>query len=101
MNPTLTNDYTPTNTYDSTNDKDILDLVFISPPIIPHFRYFWVGGDLGSDQNTIIGVFSHTPLIDEHYQHRPSYSTIRLTGKTSTKHHRYFDQPHTRHTHIN
>ena len=48
-----------------TNDKDILDLMFISPPIIPHFRDFWVGEYLESDHNTIIGVFSHTPLINE------------------------------------
>ena len=33
--------------------------------MIPRFRDFWVGEDLGSDNNTIIGVFSHTPLIDE------------------------------------
>ena len=65
MNLTLTNDGTPTHTGDSTNDKDILDLMFISPPIISPFRDFWVGEDLGSDHNTIIGVFSHTPLIDE------------------------------------
>ena len=65
MNLALTNDGTPTHTCDSTNDKDILDLMFISPPIIPHFRDFWVGEDLGSEHNTIIGVFSHTPLIDE------------------------------------
>ena len=39
--------------------------MFISPNIIPHFRDFWVWEDLGSDHNTIIGVFSHTPLIDE------------------------------------
>ena len=65
MNLTLTNDNTPTLTCDSTNDKDILDLMFISPSIILHFRDFWMGEDLGSDHNTIIGVFSHTPLIDE------------------------------------
>ena len=65
MNLTLTNDNTSTHTCDSTNDKDILDLMFISPPIIPHFRDFWVGEDLGSDHNTIIGVFSHTLLIDK------------------------------------
>ena len=65
MNLTLINDGTPSYACDSTNDKDILDLMFISPPIIPHFRDFWVGEDLGSDHNTIIGVFSHTPLIDE------------------------------------
>ena len=65
MHLTLTNDNTSTHTCDSTNDKDLLDLMFISPPIIPHFRDFWVGEDLGSDHNTIIGVFSHTPLIDE------------------------------------
>ena len=65
MNLTLTNDGAPTHTCDSTNDKDILDLMFISPPIIPHFRDFWVGEDLESDHNTTIGVFSHTPLIDE------------------------------------
>ena len=64
MDLTLTNDNTPTHTCDSTNDKDILDLMFISPPIITHFRDFWVGEDLGSHHNTIIGVFSHTPLID-------------------------------------
>ena len=64
MTLTLTND-TPTHTCDSTNDKDILDLMFISPPIIPHFMDFWVRVDLGSDHSTIIGVFSHTPLIDE------------------------------------
>ena len=40
MNLTLTNDGTPTHTCDATNDKDILDLVFISPPMIPHFRDF-------------------------------------------------------------
>ena len=39
--------------------------MFISPPIIPLSRDFWVGEDLGSDHNTIIGVFSYTPLIDE------------------------------------
>ena len=33
MNLTLTNDNTSTHTCDSTNDKNILDLVFISPPI--------------------------------------------------------------------
>ena len=38
MKLTITNDNTPTHTCDSTNDKDILDLVFISPLIIPHFR---------------------------------------------------------------
>ena len=54
-----------TNPCDTTNDKDILDLVFISPPIIPHFGEFWVGEDLGSDHNTFIGVFSQTPIIDE------------------------------------
>ena len=57
MDLMLTNDNTPTHTCDSTNDKDILDLVFIYPPIIPHFRDFWAGEDLGSDHNTIIGVF--------------------------------------------
>ena len=65
MNLTLTNDGTPTHTCDSRNDKDIPGLMFISPPIIPHCRDFWVGEDLGSDHNTVIGVFSHTPLIDE------------------------------------
>ena len=62
MNLTFTNDNTPTNTCDSTNDKDILDLIFISPPIILHFRHFWVGEDLGYDHNTIIGIFSHTKI---------------------------------------
>ena len=38
MKLTITNDNTPTHTCDSTNDKDILDLVFISPLIILHFR---------------------------------------------------------------
>ena len=65
MNLTLTNDNTQTHTCASTNYKNILDLMFISPPIIPHFRDFWVGEHLGSDHNTIIGVFSYTPLIDE------------------------------------
>ena len=65
INLTLANDNTLTHTCDTTNDKDILNLMFISPPIIPHFRDFLVGEDLGSDHNTIIGVFSYTPLIDE------------------------------------
>ena len=38
MKLTLTNDNTSTHTCYSTNDKDILDYMFISPPIIPHFR---------------------------------------------------------------
>ena len=58
MNLSLTNENTPTHTNDTTNHQDILDLMFISPPIIPHFRDFWVGEDLGYDHNTIIGVFS-------------------------------------------
>ena len=81
MNLTLTNDGTQTHTCDSTNDKDILDLMFISPPIIPHCRDFWVGEDLGSDHNTIIGVFSHTPLIDE----LPP-QTVMLYHKADWKH---------------
>ena len=83
MNLTLTNDGTPTHTCDSTNDKDIQDLVFISPPIIPHFRDFWVGEGLGSDHNTIIGVFSHTPLIDD----LPEWKDINQTiTNTMTNH---------------
>ena len=64
-NMTLINDDTPTHTSDRTGNQDILDLIFVSPPMIPHYRDFWVGHDLGSDHNTIIGVFSYTPLIDE------------------------------------
>ena len=93
MNLTLTNDGTPTHTCDSTNDKDILDLMFISPPIIPHFRDFWVGEDLGSDHNTIIGVFSHTTLIDElpphtvMLYHKADWKDINLTiTNTMTNH---------------
>ena len=93
MNLKFTNDGTPTPTCDSTNDKDILDLVFISPPIIPHFRDFWVGEDLGSDHNTIIGVFSHTPLIDElppqtvMLYHKADWKDINQTITTTMTNH--------------
>ena len=80
MNLTLTNDNTPTHTCDSTNDKDILDLMFFSPLIIP-------------DHNTIIGVFSHTQLIDElppqtvMLYHKADWKDINQTiTNTMTKH---------------
>ena len=61
---------------------------------------FWVGEDLGSDHNTIIGVFSHTPLINElppptvMLYHKADWKDINQTIK-------HYDQPHTRHTHLN
>ena len=71
MNLTLTNDNTPTHTYDSTNDKYILDLVFIFPPIIPHFGEFrvcvcvcvWGGGGGGEIWDpTTIQLLGYSPI---------------------------------------
>ena len=74
--------------------------MFISPPIIPHFRDFWVGKDWGSDHNTITGVFSHIPLIDE----LPPQTVMlyhNADWKDIKQNHKYYDQPQTRHTHLN
>ena len=49
----LANDDTITYTNEHHDSADKLDLMFISQPIVPMFRDFWVGEDLGSDHNTI------------------------------------------------
>ena len=56
-NLTLINDGTPTLTNNFVKE-DVNDLIFISQPIIPEFRDFWLGDDLGSDHFIINGVFS-------------------------------------------
>ena len=92
MNLAVTNDNTPTRTNDTTNDKDILDLMFISPPINHHFRGFWVGEELRSGHNTISGVLPQTPIIDELptktvvLYHKADWKDINQITNTMTNH---------------
>ena len=62
---TLINDGTPTYCNAITGKEGILDLIFMSHSICPHFRDFWVGDDHGSDHSIINGVFSYTPVCNE------------------------------------
>ena len=78
----------PTHSYDTINDKDILDLLFISPLIsaliIPHFRDFCVGEDLGSDHSTIIGVYELPTKIVMLYHKADTNTMTTLDIQTST-----------------
>ena len=91
MNRTLTNDNTPTHTCDSTNDNDILDLMFISPPIIPHFMDFWAWGKSG-----ILPQHNYWGILPYPINRRIPTQIAMLYHKAD----KYYDQPHTRHTHL-
>ena len=72
---TLINDGTPT-CRNASGKEDVNDLIFISQPIVPNFRGFWVGDDNGSDHFIINGVFSYKPIYD-----KMSEKTVRLFHK--------------------
>ena len=74
-NLTLINDGTPT-FLRRFGKEDVNDIIFISQPIIPNFRDFWVGDDHGSDHFIINGVCSYTPIYN-----KMNEKTIRLFHK--------------------
>ena len=76
-NLTLINDGTPTYTNASGKD-DVNDFIFISQPIVPNFRDFWLGDDHGSN-HFILNVFSYQPIYN-----KMNEKIVRPTGWTST-----------------
>ena len=60
---TKLNDNQPTYTNDSSQKRDVKDLIFSSPKMTKTFREFWVDEDLGSDHNIVMATFSHTNLL--------------------------------------
>ena len=73
---TLTNDDTPTYINVHTGSSDKLDLMFISQSLVPLFRDFWVGDDMGSDHNII-----HSHLTMAAYIETIQDKTIKLYHK--------------------
>ena len=55
----LLNDHSPTYRHESNGKEDILDLMFVSRPVAPTFKDFWVGEQLGSDHYVINGSFTY------------------------------------------
>ena len=74
-NLTLINDGTTTHA-NTSGKEDVNDLIFISQPIVPNFRHFWVGDGHGLDHFIINGFFQYKPIYNKMKE-----KTVRLFPK--------------------